>query len=153
MSELEVHSGLVGVVVFSALVTVVTLQFISAPYGRHGREGWGPTIPPKFGWILMESPAVLVFALFFSNGSHARDVLPRVFCGLWQLHYVYRTFVFPFRMRSARRMPLSIALSGFSYNVLNAYINARWASEFGSYPTTWLADPRFMFGIALFLAG
>jgi len=36
---------------------------------------------------------------------------------------------------------------------LNAYVNARWVSQFGHYPAAWLADPRFLCGAALFVAG
>ena len=43
--------------------------------------------------------------------------LTLLFLALWQLHYVHRTFVFPFRMRaSERRMPLAIPLLGMRYS-------------------------------------
>ena len=39
-----------------------TLWFVVAPYGRHARrQGWGPTIDHRLGWLLMEVPAPLVF--------------------------------------------------------------------------------------------
>ena len=50
-------------------------------------------------------------------------------------------------------MALSIALMAFAFNLLNAYLNARWISHFGDYGTQWLADPRFLFGAALMLLG
>jgi 3-oxo-5-alpha-steroid 4-dehydrogenase 1 len=39
------------------------------------------------------------------------------------------------------------------FNVINAYLNARWISELGAYPTEWLRDPRFLVGTLLFAKG
>ncbi len=58
MTEAAVHATLVWAVFALAAVTFVTLLRMKAPYGRHytGR-GWGPDIPNRAGWIVMESPA------------------------------------------------------------------------------------------------
>ena len=45
-----------------AALTFVGLRFVTAPYGRHGRGGWGPTVSARLGWLIMESPAPLLFA-------------------------------------------------------------------------------------------
>jgi steroid 5-alpha reductase family enzyme len=50
-------------------------------------------------------------------------------------------------------MPLLVVALGFSFNCLNAYVNARWISHLGHYGAGWLADPRFLAGGALFLVG
>mgnify|MGYP003323395198 CR=1 FL=1 len=47
------------------VVTFLTLLFISAPYGRHIRSGWGPLLSKRVGWILMETPALYVMWLFY----------------------------------------------------------------------------------------
>jgi len=31
--------------------------------------------------------------------------------------------------------------------------DARWVSEFGNYPTSWLTDPRFLLGVVVFVGG
>jgi len=154
VSELLLHEGLVWALLALAVVTFVALQVVNAPYGRHQRSGWGPTIPNRVAWILMESPAVLLFAALFFAGEHRFETVPLVLLGLWMLHYVQRTFIFPFRIRGeGKRMALSIAAMGFGFNVLNAYVNARWISHFGEYGSAWLTDPRFLAGAALMLAG
>ena len=84
-----------------AVLTFVGLCFITAPYGRYDRSGWGPTLPPRVAWLVMESPASLVFAAAFLAGGHRADAVPIVLLGLWQLHYVQRAFVYPFLMRAA----------------------------------------------------
>jgi steroid 5-alpha reductase family enzyme len=136
------------------VVTVVVLLFVAAPYGRYERRGWGPTLPARLGWVLMELPAVALFALFFFAGDHGFTVVPLVLLGLWQLHYLNRTFVFPVRMRAlGRRMPLLITFLAIGFNTLNAYINARWIGHLGDYGIAWLTDPRFLLGTTVFLAG
>jgi steroid 5-alpha reductase family enzyme len=39
------------------------------------------------------------------------------------------------------------------FNCTNAYINARWISHLGHYPTAWLGDPRLVAGALLFVLG
>lgn len=154
MTEPELYEwALVAMFVF-AVITALALIFITAPYGRHTRRGWGPEIPSRWGWVLMESPSALLFAWIFFQGEHRAEFVPLVMLGIWQFHYLHRTFVFPFRMRSrGKRMPVLIAGIAIVFNFLNSYVNARWISHFGEYATTWLGDPRFLAGVGLFALG
>jgi len=136
-----------------AVATAVGLRFVTAPYGRFGRDGWGPTVPARLGWLVMESPAPLVFAGVYAAGAHRVELVPLVFLTLWQAHYLYRAFGYPFVNRSRARMPVSVMLMAIAFNVLNAWINARWVSELGSYQASWLTDPRFLAGVVLFATG
>jgi protein-S-isoprenylcysteine O-methyltransferase Ste14 len=147
------YDGLVLAEIVLAVLTALGLVFVTAPYGRYGRGGWGPTVPARVAWIVMESPAVLVFLAFYLTGSRRFEVVPLVLLGLWQLHYVQRTFVYPFLMRGGHRMPASVMLMAISFNLVNAYINAHWISELGSYPLSWLTDWRFLAGAGLFIGG
>ena len=135
------------------MATVVGLRFVTAPYGRHGRGGWGPKLPARVGWLVMESPAPLVFAGVYLAGDHRADLVPLVFLAMWQTHYVQRTFVYPFLMRGGAPIPVVLMAMAIAFNVLNAYVNARWVSHLGSYAAGWLADPRFLAGLALFAGG
>ncbi len=145
---------LVQVELALAAVSFVALLFVSAPYGRHQRAGWGPTLPERVGWIVMESPSVLFFAGVFALGAHRRDPIALALLGLWELHYLQRTVLFPLRMRpEGKRMPLLIPLLAIAFNLLNSWNNARWISGGGVYSPAWLTDPRFLLGILLFFAG
>ncbi|WP_271178314.1 DUF1295 domain-containing protein [Leifsonia poae] len=144
---------LVALEIALAVVTFVALCFIVAPYGRHNRGGWGPTVPSRVGWVVMESPASILFLVFYLLGEHRAELVPLIFLALWQLHYVQRAFVYPFLMRGGGRMPVSVMAMAMLFNLLNTWINARWISEYGSYATSWLADPRFLVGVLVFLAG
>ena len=102
----------------------------------------------------MELPAVGVFIFVFFAGNNRFDLVPLFLLGIWQIHYLNRAFIFPFRIRSTtRQMPLVIPLVGIAFNTLNAYTNALWIGSFGIYAMDWIIDPRFLLGIALFFGG
>ena len=136
-----------------AVLTFVGLRFVTAPYGRYRRAGWGPTVPARVGWLVMESPAVVVFVAVYALGPHRGDLVPVVLLALWLTHYGYRAFGYPFVMRTGSRMPVTVMLMAIAFNVLNGYVNARWVSELGHYPPGWLLDPRFFVGVVLFGSG
>jgi steroid 5-alpha-reductase/3-oxo-5-alpha-steroid 4-dehydrogenase 1 len=154
MNEAELHLGLTWLQIALAVLTVVAVSFIRAPYGRHARKGWGPSIPSRWGWIGMEMPAVAFFIWLFFQGQNADQLVPLLLLGVWQLHYIHRTLIFPFRIRAdGKTMPLFVATLAFIFQVMNSYINARWLSEFSSYTDAWLTDPRFIIGLLIFFAG
>ncbi len=137
-------------------VVFLSLLFIAAPYGRHGRAGWGPKVPGRLGWILMEVPAVLVIASCYLLAARSPGPVEWIFLGMWQVHYLYRALIYPFRLRtgSQRSMPLMVALMGVVFNGGNGYLNGRHLTEFSpGYDLSWLSDPRFLVGIALFVFG
>jgi len=154
VNEAAIHHTLVLVLLALAPITCISLLFVTAPYGRHGRKGWGPEIPSRLGWVVMESPAVLAFAWVYSLGANRTSTVALALFALWQFHYVHRTFIYPFRMRArGKNMPLLLALLAFAFNLGNAYINARWISHLAVYADSWLGDPRFLTGMALFGGG
>ena len=154
MTDDQFYRLLVWVILGTAVVTFVYLLRRPAPYGRHYQDaGWGPSIHNKVGWIVMEWPAVFLFLFLYFQGQHAWGVVPLVFLAMWQIHYLNRTLIYPFRTRTERGMPLYVACSGFFFNVLNAYVNARVISHIGHYEVSWLSDPRFLIGVAVFVGG
>jgi hypothetical protein len=138
----------------AALATWISTMFVTAPYGRHERKGWGPKLPARVGWIVMESPAVLAFSYFYFTGAHPWDRGSLALVAVWMTHYVHRTFIFPFRMQAGGRpLPLGIVALAIVFNTFNAFINARWIASEGNYGLAWLVDPRFLVGIAIFITG
>jgi protein-S-isoprenylcysteine O-methyltransferase Ste14 len=136
-----------------AVPTFVALLRVTAPYGRHKRGGWGPTVPARVGWLVMESPAAVLFAAVFAAGAHRAEPVPLTLLALWEAHYVYRAFVYPVLLRPGARMPLAVVMLAIGFNTLNAWINARWVSTLGHYRLTWFTDPRFLAGVVLFGSG
>jgi 3-oxo-5-alpha-steroid 4-dehydrogenase 1 len=155
VSETEVYHWLLRAVVVSGLLTLITLVFVAAPYGRYARPGWGPTLRASVAWALMETPAALTFAIVFFRGPHSSGLAAWVLIGLWEAHYIPRAFFDPWRMRSrVHRTPLGIAAMGAAYNVVNAYLNAAAIARFAPPPgPEWLMRPAGLVGLALFVFG
>lgn len=133
----------------------ISLFFIAAPYGRHARPGWGFALNDRLGWIIMESAAAILFLVWYFLGPYNKNALAVVFLAVWEFHYLYRAFIFPFTLRNnARRMTFSVIIMGFVFNAVNTYINGRFLYHFsGGYFNDWIKDPRFIIGISLFLFG
>jgi 3-oxo-5-alpha-steroid 4-dehydrogenase 1 len=139
-----------------AAVTLPALFVVAAPYGRHTRGGWGPTVGDRLGWVVMEAPAALVFAACFWVGDQPPTAAAIVLFCFWEAHYVHRAFLYPLSLRSRRdgRLPVAIAGMAFLFNTVNGYLNGRSLTAFSpGYGDAWLSDPRFLVGVALFVAG
>ena len=146
-------TGVFLLFLFAAVVFPV-LFFVPAPYGRHRRKGWGPEIPDSLGWVIQESPSVLLFAWVFFRGEHALELTPILLLALWQAHYVQRTYVFPFLLRGRhRRVPITTVGLAVLFNCVNAFVNAYAIAHAREYPAGWATDPRFVVGVMLFLVG
>ena len=138
-----------------AAVTFFALFFITAPYGRFSRGGWGPRIKARWGWILMEAPSPIAMAVLFAIGDRHGDPVAIVFLILWLAHYVHRSFIYPFRLGGRRAgMALSVVAMAMVFNVGNGYLNGRWLFFLGPHlSASWLYDPRFIIGFILFWLG
>ena len=118
--EQQVHAAVVTAILFVAVPTFLLLLKVDAPYGRHTRPGWGPTMPARLGWIVMESPAVLLFIAIYLRGENASGLVPLALLMLWQVHYVHRAFVYPLRRRDrGKRMPVVVATMAIVFTVLS----------------------------------
>ncbi len=140
---------------FLAIVTFLSLFFITAPYGRHNRRGWGVQINATLGWVLMESVALLALPFLVLISGKALNTVSFAFLVMWCGHYLYRTIVFPLQRRHySQKMPLLVMGLAVFHNLLSSFVNgidifARKAP----YPAHWLFSWQFLTGMALFLVG
>jgi 3-oxo-5-alpha-steroid 4-dehydrogenase 1 len=138
-----------------AAVIFVALFFIVAPYGRHSRRRWGPQMGDKLGWVVMEAPSPILFAILFILGIKYISITAVAFLVLWESHYVHRAFIYPFSRRAGiSGMAVTVVSLGFLFNIGNAYLNGRYLFTLsGGYPNSWLMTPQFIVGTMLFVAG
>ena len=139
--------------IFIGLVLFPVLFFVKQPYGRHMRKGWGPTIQNNTAWLIMELPALMVFILAVYCTDNISGFV--IFAAsLWILHYVHRTLIFPFRLKTrGKKMPLVIVVSGICFNFVNASLNGIVLSNndpgIDSQPDKF----RIIAGLTLFVSG
>ncbi len=73
---------------------------------------------------------------------------------MFQSHYVYRSFIFPLRIRGRSQMPFGIVAMGMVFNTLNALMQGldllRGPED---YYDGWFARPYIYVGAAIFFAG
>ncbi|MFX0042919.1 MAG: DUF1295 domain-containing protein [Candidatus Hodarchaeota archaeon] len=142
------------VMIIIAILVFIALLKIPAGYGQHISKKWGPTINDKAGWVIMEIPTVILYALFYITGDYQTKLMTFIFSGLWFMHYGYRTFIFPSLIRGKHKMPLTIILFGMIFNSANAYLQGLWINKLsGGYKESWLLTPMFIIGIIIFFAG
>ena len=137
--------------VLVAICTFVYLFFQSAPYGRHIKKGWGINISARLGWVVMESPCVILMIIYAWIVKDQLQVVHKVFLILWLIHYIHRSFIYPFVIDMTNpKMPISIAASAFFFNIVNVNVQALGIFYFTEYAQNWINNPLFYFGITIF---
>jgi len=141
----------IAIFLFPLIIRVVV------PYGRHANAKWGAMIDNHIGWIIMELPSLLALSGFFLFGSGDRPLVTWIFFGIWVFHYINRTLIFPFRLRTrGKKMPLAIVFMSIGFNLMNGFINGYYLGTLATeaqYPISYLLDIRFIGGIVIWFAG
>jgi len=145
---------LIGFAVVACFVFITTL-LITAPYGRHERDGWGVAIPARWAWVLMESPNVLLMILMFYWGNRHSNSVAWVFLLIWMLHYVDRTYIYPFKAQmKGKTMPFTVFIFALVFTSFNTFLNGRYLFSLAPVmDSSWFSDPRFLLGCVLFGVG
>ena len=140
-----------------AAIVHVTMFFVTAPFGRHTTDKWGPTIDNRLGWFIMELPSLAIMTYFLLFGAHNFESFVWVLFLFWIGHYMNRTIIYPLRIRpTEKRMPLMIALNAIFFNMMNAGLNGYFLAELADandYSAAWLKSPNFVVGAVLFIGG
>ncbi|MBL6668326.1 MAG: DUF1295 domain-containing protein [Crocinitomicaceae bacterium] len=139
----------IALVIFIVLV----LFKIRAPYGRHSSQKWGAVMDNKWGWVLMELPALLTMPIIALYGNSQKTDLTYLLIGLWIFHYTYRTLIFPFKLKTNnKKMPLVIVFSAVFFNAVNGMLNGYFLGYLNTASID-LFGPGIYIGLALFIYG
>jgi 3-oxo-5-alpha-steroid 4-dehydrogenase 1 len=137
-----------------ALVVFVALFFVKAGYGMFFDRKWGPPMPNRLGWFLMEAPIFILMTVLWLISDRRCDAVPLAFFAIFQVHYLQRSFIFPWLIRGNSKMPLGIVLMAVLFNTCNALMQGGWIFFFSPvYPVNWLWSWQFIAGTAIFIAG
>ena len=141
----------------TGLIVFVSLYYITAGYGLFHTKEWGFSINNKVGWVLMEAPAFLtMLGIWYASGCPL-EAPEAVLLGLFMLHYFQRSFIFPFLMAGRSSMPITIMLSGVTFNVINGIMQGGalfWFPQ-EAYAEGWsyLESPTALMGFVVFFIG
>lgn len=151
------HATALGLFIAGAL-TLVSLLFTTAPYGRYDRKDkWGPEIDERVVWMVMEAVSPLMFLIFFLRAGGQNEGGPSpvqlILAAMFLGHYTYRSFIYPLRIRGVGKKPVATGLMAVVFNAFNGSVNGWGVSQAAHLDTTWLASPLFYIGIVLFCFG
>ena len=138
-----------------ALGVYVALHFFEAGYGYLFDRRYGPPVPNKAGWVLMEAPVFIFMCVLWACSDRQWEAAPLTLFLIFQTHYLQRAFIFPLLMRGQSKMPFGIVALGMIFNTLNALMQGGWifyvAPE--GYYADWFSKPYLYAGAAVFAAG
>ncbi|PWA82396.1 steroid 5-alpha-reductase [Artemisia annua] len=136
-------------------VTFISCRYITAPYGKHHRKGWGPTLPPSLAWFFMESPTLWFTLILYPLGQHYSNPKSILLISTFLLHYIHRTIIYPLRLRRkpTNGYPISVAGIAFGYNLFNSYLQTRGVSHYADYANDYCFWWRFCCGFVVFIIG
>ena len=142
------------ILIFSfAILVFVLLFFVSAPYGKFSRKGWGPVTKSKWAWMIMEFPSPFLMIILFLT-SDFKSLPQYIFIIAWLAHYIPRTFIYPFRQSGREKpYPVIVASMAIVFNLLNGFANGYGVFNLYSYSSSWFYSWQFISGIAIFITG
>ena len=110
-----------------------------------------PVIPSRVSWIVQECPCVFV-TIFYLIYAHSELNFHKILVILpFLIHYIHRTFIFPFVIHSSKNNPLEITLMAFTFCLFNAIMINRSILYFISYEYNfWF---YYVYGLVTFALG
>ncbi|CAG0880649.1 unnamed protein product [Darwinula stevensoni] len=145
---------LARILIIYGFVTLLIQAIMKAPYGRYASSGYGFGINAKLAWFIQESPSFFTpwILLFISKRSHV-PFGNKILLLMFTSHYFQRSFIYPYLMKKSKDSPFFIVLSALGFCLFNGYLQGFYLVEEAVYHVTDLICLRFIFGLALFIAG
>jgi 3-oxo-5-alpha-steroid 4-dehydrogenase 1 len=104
--------------------------------------------------MIMEAPAFLVIGIMVLFSGHAVSTLSILLLCLWEVHYCYRTLLFPMLIKdNGKRFPLMLVAFAFIFNTLNGYANGLSLANSAPPNGGLFSTVRICLGVAMFVGG
>ena len=151
----EIYYYLLYAWIATGIIAFPFLLKKTAPYGRHANESWGPMISNQIGWLIQEGFAPFFISFWFWIGTIEKTHASYFFYGLYMAHYIYRSYIFPFRTKTkGKKIPLVICGSAVFFNFCNTFILGYFLGNIGgNFSDTYFFSPQFLIGVIIFLIG
>ena len=102
----------------------------------------------------MESPCVVIMVIYAFIVRDDLQTIHVIFLSLWLLHYIHRSFIYPFVIDMTNpKMPISIASSAFFFNIVNVNLQAFGIYYLTEYSSDWINNDIFYLGLTIFFTG
>ena len=139
------------------------LLFIKAYYGKFFNKSEDgnciqkllrkifPVIPSRVSWIVQECPCVFVTLFYLIHAYSEITFRKLLVIAPFLIHYIHRTFIFPFVIHSSKNNPLEITLMAFTFCLFNAIMINRSIFYYTDYDHDfWL---YYIYGLITFICG
>ncbi|KAK8800780.1 hypothetical protein WA158_000105 [Blastocystis sp. Blastoise] len=145
-----------------AIPIFLILLFVPAWYGRYTNMSESKchinlgSLSPRLSWILQECPSFFIplFGLIYGIIENSIDIHGCIMIIMFMTHYVNRSFIYPFRIKSTHRVPTEIFLMAVTFCLLNGYIQASYyITSCAPWSNTLFKDICFLLGFLLFIIG
>ena len=105
-----------------------------------------------WAWFWMEFPALVVMPFLSLIGPNELNTFSILLVSIWFIHYFNRVIIFPLRIKTkGKKMPISIALSAFFFNIFNGFFNGYYVGfimDQGS-----IYNYNVLIGLIIFICG
>jgi len=135
------------------IITFFVLLKKTAPYGKFSNKNWGPLISFKFGWFIQEIISPITFSYFFLTGNIPNKSIVWLFFLIWNLHYIYRSIVFPLRKKQDSTCPILIIFSAIFFNLINGFTNGYYLGNIEQYGQENIYNSNFILGFIILIIG
>jgi len=136
-----------------ALISFFLLLKINAPYGKFYSKGWGMLFEYKLGWFIQEIVSPITFSYFFIIGVGEKNIVSCILFVMWVAHYINRSIIFPLRLKTTSKIPLSVIISAIFFNLINGFINGYYIGNIAYFGNNYFYTINFILGIIIFVIG
>ena len=110
-----------------------------------------PVIPSRVSWIVQECPCIFVTIYYLIHAYSEITFRRLLVIAPFLIHYIHRTFIFPFVIHSSKNNPLEITLMAFTFCFFNAIMINRSIFYYTNYDHDfWL---YYIYGLIIFICG